>query len=87
VKLTRAGTNRIQLIGTQFDGTGTLVLTSPRINVRGSATGADAATGASGTGLPGTGGVNFTPLWAGLGLLAAGSLLVSVARSRRRILV
>jgi hypothetical protein len=87
VKLTRSGTNTIKLIGTQFDGTGTLVLTSPRVFVRGGSTGANAATGDPASGLPGTGGVNFTPLWAGLGLLAAGALLVSVAHSRRRILV
>ena len=36
-RLTRAGTNTIKLIGTQFDGTGTLVLTAPRVNVRGGA--------------------------------------------------
>jgi hypothetical protein len=80
---TEAGNNVIRLIGQQADGTGTRVL-SVNINVRATAT----ATGAtSGSGLPGTGGVNLTPLWAGLGLLGAGTLLVGVAHSRRRILI
>ena len=37
------------------------------------------------SGLPHTG-ADLTTLWAGLGLLVAGGLLVSVARSRRRVL-
>jgi hypothetical protein len=97
VKLTRSGTNTIKMIGTQFDGTGILLLTAPRVHVSGAVSGINAGnanTGSANTGstnsasgLPGTGGVNFTPLWAGLGLLAAGALLVTGARSRRRILV
>ena len=83
VKPTEAGTNTIDLIGKQADGTGTRVL-SVKVNVRGAIAGAP---GASGSNLPGTGGVDFTPLWAGLGLLAAGTLLVSAAQSRRRILI
>lgn len=86
VRLTRSGTNAIKLIGRQFDGTGSLVL-SANVKVRGAVAGLNAGSATSGSGLPGTGGVNFTPLWAGLGLLAAGTLLVSAARSRRRILV
>jgi hypothetical protein len=85
VKLTRAGTNTIQLVGKQADGTGTRVL-SVKVNVRGGVAGSG-STSNSGTALPHTGGVNFTPLWAGLGLLAAGTLLVTAAQSRRRILV
>src|SRR5471030_1495086 len=85
VKLTRAGTNTIQLVGKQADGTGTRVLTV-KVNVRGGVAGSG-STSNSGAALPHTGGVNFTPLWAGLGLLAAGTLLVSAAQSRRRILV
>jgi LPXTG-motif cell wall-anchored protein len=85
VKPTRAGTNTIQLVGKQADATGSRVLTV-KVNVRGGVAGSG-STSNSGTALPHTGGVNFTPLWAGLGLLASGALLVSVAHSRRRILV
>ena len=82
---TQAGTNTIQLIGKQADGTGTRVL-SVKVSVGGAIASTGTATN-SGSNLPGTGGVNFTPLWAGLGLLAAGTLLVSAAQSRRRILI
>lgn len=85
LQLTKPGTNTIKLTGLQGDCTGTRVL-GVKVGVRGNATGGSAV-GANGAGLPGTGGVDFTPLWAGLGLLAAGALLVSVAHSRRRILL
>ena len=42
--------------------------------------------GAAAGGLPGTGG-DLTSLWAGVGLLLAGSLMVAVSRSRRKITV
>ena len=82
VKLTKSGTNTIKLTGRQGDCTGSRVLNA-RVRVLGSSHGANA--GVSGSALPGTGGVNLTPLWAGLGLLGAGALLVSTAHSRRRI--
>ena len=80
VTLTQSGSNSVTLTGQQSDCTGTRVL---GVKVTVGAVGA----GGAGSALPGTGGVNLTPLWAGLGLLAAGALLVSVAHSRRRILV
>jgi hypothetical protein len=78
--LTQSGSNSVTLTGQQSDCTGTRVL---GIKVSVSAVGA----GGAGSGLPRTGGVDFTPLWAGLGLLAAGAMLVSLAHSRRRILL
>lgn len=75
--LTQSGSNSITLTGQQSDCTGTRVL---GIKVSVGAVGAGSA-------LPHTGGVDFTPLWAGLGLLAAGAMLVTVAHSRRRILL
>jgi hypothetical protein len=78
--LTQSGSNSVTLTGQQSDCTGTRVL---GIKVSVSAVGA----GGSGSNLPHTGGVSLTPLWAGLGLLVAGAMLVSVAHSRRRILL
>jgi LPXTG-motif cell wall-anchored protein len=77
VQPTKVGNNTVTLTGRQADCSGTRVLS---VNVQVSAA-------AAGSNLPRTGGVNFTPLWAGLGLLVAGALLVTTARSRRRILV
>jgi LPXTG-motif cell wall-anchored protein len=49
-------------------------------------TGNGATTGSvAQTGIPHTG-ADLTTLWAGLGLLLSGALLMTVARSRRRIL-
>ena len=87
LKLTKPGTNTIKLSGRQTNCVGSRVLTA-KVRVLGVKFGNGAVAGAGqGSGLPGTGGVNFTPLWAGLGLLAAGALLVTGAQSRRRILL
>jgi len=87
VKLTQTGNNTITLTGQQSNCSGSRVLTA-KVHVLGVKFGNGAAAGAGqGSGLPGTGGVNFTPLWAGLGLLAAGALLVTGAQRRRRILI
>jgi hypothetical protein len=75
VKITKGGTNTITLTGCTPSG-GTQVLTT-RVTVRGSA---------NSGGLPGTGG-DLTSLYAGVGLLAAGSLLVGVTRQRRKVTI
>lgn len=75
VKLTRTGRNVIELTGCQANGA-TRVL-SARVTVRGAG---------AGSGLPSTGG-DLTSLYAGIGLLAAGGLLVMVTRQRRKVLV
>jgi LPXTG-motif cell wall-anchored protein len=75
VTLTRTGRNVIELTGCQDDGA-TRVL-SARVIVRGAG---------AGSGLPSTGG-DLTSLYAGIGLLAAGGLLVMVTRQRRKVLV
>jgi hypothetical protein len=74
VKLTRTGQNVLELTGCNANGA-TRVL-SARVTVRGAGQG----------GLPGTGG-DLTSLYAGIGLLAAGSLLVGVTRQRRKVIV
>ncbi|MGH8895240.1 MAG: hypothetical protein ACRDWY_18335 [Actinomycetes bacterium] len=71
VKLTERGSNVLTL-----EGCGQAL--TARVNVR--------AAAAGNAGLPGTGG-DLTSLWAGMGLLLAGSLLVGVTRSRRKITV
>jgi hypothetical protein len=86
LKLTKSGVNTIKLTGRQSDCTGTRVL-GVKVSVRGGATGGNGNVAGNKSGLPGTGGVDFTPLYAGLGLLAAGAMLVGVAHSRRRILL
>lgn len=75
VTLTRTGSNVIELTGCTPNG-GTQVL-SARVTVRGAS---------QGGGLPGTGG-DLTSLYAGIGLLAAGSLLVGVTRQRRKVTI
>jgi len=84
VRLTRTGRNVIELTGcTPNDETQVL---DASVTVRSASQGAGlpgAGTGAGG-GLPGTGG-DLTSLYAGIGLLAAGMLLVSVTRQRRRV--
>lgn len=75
VKLTRTGRNVIELTGCEANGA-TRVL-SARVTVRGAG---------AGSGLPNTGG-DLTSLYAGIGLLAAGGLLVMVTRQRRKVLV
>jgi hypothetical protein len=86
--LTESGTNTITLSGRQADGTGTRVMgTTVGVNAGNAADAAAGAAALGGNDLPRTGGVDFTPLYAGFGLLFAGALLVGVARSRRRILV
>jgi len=75
VTLTRTGRNVIELTGCQDDGA-TRVL-SARVTVRAAAAGGS---------LPSTG-ADLTSLYAGIGLLAAGGLLVMVARQRRKVLV
>lgn len=71
---TKVGTNVIRLVGRQADCTG---LQRLAVSVK----------TVTKPGLPGTGGAGLTPLWAGLGLLAAGALVVRVAFKRRRVLV
>jgi LPXTG-motif cell wall-anchored protein len=75
VKLTRTGRNVLELTGCQDDGA-TRVL-SASVTVRAAAAGGS---------LPGTG-ADLTSLYAGIGLLAAGGLLVMVTRQRRKVLV
>jgi LPXTG-motif cell wall-anchored protein len=80
VRLTRTGSNVLELTGCDADGA-TRVL-SARVTVRG----AGAAAANAGSGLPDTG-ADLTSLYAGFGLLAAGGLLVMVTRQRRKVLV
>jgi LPXTG-motif cell wall-anchored protein len=75
VRLTRTGRNVLELTGCQDNGA-TRVLDA-RVTVRGAG---------AGSGLPSTGG-DLTTLYAGIGLLAAGGLLVMVTRQRRKVLV
>lgn len=75
VKLTRTGSNVVELTGCQANGA-TRVL-SARVTVRGAGVG---------SGLPNTG-ADLTSLYAGFGLLAAGALLVMVTHQRRKVLV
>ena len=76
VELTRTGRNVLELTGCTPDG-GTQVL-SARVTVQGA--------GTQGRDLPRTGN-DLTSVYAGIGLLAAGSLLVGVTRQRRKVTV
>lgn len=90
VSPTKSGTNTASLRGQTSDCNGQTQVLGVKISVGsvGSGTTGDDSKNASGAGnLPKTGGVDLTPLWAGLGLLFAGSLLVAVAQSRRRITI
>jgi LPXTG-motif cell wall-anchored protein len=85
LQLTERGSNTIRLRGTGTDCQSPRVL-GVKVNVRSAA-----ASGAQGPrnaddALADTG-TDFTPLWAGLGLLVAGAGLVSAARTRRRVTV
>ena len=82
VRLTRTGRNVIELTGCQANGA-TRVLDA-RVTVRGAGAGSGLPGG--GAGLPNTG-ADLTSLYAGIGLLAAGGLLVMVTRQRRKVLV
>ena len=83
--LTEVGSNTVTLRGRQADGTGSRVL-GVKVGVE-AANGLAADANAAGAALPHTGGISLSSLWAGIGLVAAGGLLVAVGRSRRRIQV
>jgi len=80
----QTGSYKVKLKGTGKNCTNPRVL-GTKFGVRSAAAGGANGPGAvNGSGLPRTG-ADLTTLWAGLGLLVAGGLLVSVARNRRHV--